>query len=75
MKKRLREYNKIEEGKELEAGQIILIPTEDVPLEKFVIPKDYIEMLKNNTFPAKVSDLQKKRLYLLNCTSMEVIIT
>ena len=36
--KRLREYNKIEEGKELEAGQIILIPTEDVPLEKFVIP-------------------------------------
>ena len=61
--KRLREYNKIEEGKELEAGQIILIPTEDVPLEKFVIPKDYIEMLKNNTFPAKVSDLQKRKDY------------
>ena len=55
----------MEEGKELEAGQIILIPTEDVPLEKFVIPKDYIEMLKNNTFPAKSFNISHNSFSIL----------
>lgn len=52
----------MEEGKELEAGQIILIPTEDVPLEKFVIPKDYIEMLKIIHFQQKYQIYKKEKI-------------
>ena len=59
----LRDYNRLSNSEELKEGDIIFIPSSYVPTEKMIIPQDYIEMLKNDTFPEKVSALQRRRDY------------
>lgn len=59
----LREYNKLPKNKELTNGEIISIPTKEVPIEKFQIPEEYINMLKTDTFPERLKDLQSRKDY------------
>lgn len=59
----LRDYNALASNSSLKPGQIIFIPTNEVPREKLVIPSEYMEMLKNDTFPDKIKTLQLRKDY------------
>lgn len=59
----LRDYNGLASNTSLKPGQIIFIPTSEVPREKLVIPSEYMEMLKNDTFPDKIKTLQLRKDY------------
>lgn len=61
--KTLRDYNKLTATQNIEEGQIIYIPTSEVPIEKFTIPDYYMDMLINDTFPERLKELQIRKDY------------
>lgn len=65
----LREYNHVLNGKQMDANSIIRIPTDYVPIEKFVLPKDLIEDFKNDQL-ASLQQLQARKDYSFLCAQV-----
>lgn len=62
-KQKLRDCNHLSQNEELKPGQVIYIPTREVPLEKMKVNDDYIKMLKEDSFPDKIGTLQTRKDY------------
>ena len=61
--KKLRDYNNLTQNQDLHEGQLLFIPTKEVPIEKFQIPSYYMDMLINDTFPGRLKELQTRKDY------------
>ena len=59
----LREYNNLAKEETLQNKKVIYIPTKEVPIEKFQIPRHYMEMLINDTFPENLKEIQTRKDY------------
>lgn len=58
----LREYNNIPAGQQMEPNSIIRIPTDLVPIEKFELPNEAINMFKEDKLPS-LKELQARKDY------------
>lgn len=61
--KTLREYNGIAAKEDINAGDVIVIPTREVPLDKLKVNDDYMRMLMEDSFPDRVGVLQSRKDY------------
>lgn len=61
--KDLRDFNGLAQNQDIKPGQLIMIPTRKVPIEKLKVSDEYIQMLINDTFPDRIGTLQSRKDY------------